>query len=239
MYLADFDELETPNLNRVRATLADVGTPKSRVVAQQIWDINPYASLHQFSSGVNEQNIDDFLGGNQPVTVVFDEIDDFKTKLRLRHASKLKRIPVVMLTGLGDSVLIDIERYDLEPELAIFNGLIGGLESEIMNSTITANDARRFAAQIVGIGNVPTRAIESLLEMGKTLIGRPQLGSTVAVESAIASYVVRQLLLSDSLTSGRYRLDLATLFNLPSATAESDERGQALNRLMADRPGTK
>jgi molybdopterin/thiamine biosynthesis adenylyltransferase len=235
MYLADFDLLETPNLNRVRAGLADIGSLKAEIVAHQIWEIHPSADLHLFLDGIDLANVDQFLGGEQLVDVVFDEIDDFKTKLNLRYASKNRRIPVVMLTALGDSVLVDVERYDLEPELPIFNGLIGDLESQIMDGLVTSDDAKRYAAQLVGLANVPTRAIESLLEMGRTLVGRPQLGSTVTLESAVASFIVSKIILGAPLASGRYRIDLNQLLGLDLETASTPERDRSIAKLLGPR----
>ena len=48
-------------------------------------------------------------------------------KVALREAARLARVPVVMLANLGDNVLVDIERYDLEPDLPIFNGILGDI----------------------------------------------------------------------------------------------------------------
>ncbi len=235
LYLADFDRLETPNLNRVQASLADLGKPKAQVTAERIWAVNPYAHLTLFPKGIDQTTVHGFLGGDKPAAVGFDEIDDFEMKVRLRYEAKKLRIPVVMLTGLGDSILIDIERYDLEPDLQIFNGLIGDLESKLLAGDLTSADKQRFAAQIIGLANVPTRAIESLLEIGSTLVGRPQLGSTVTIESGVAAFVVRQILLGSPLASGRYRLDLNALLNLPLETAASAKRDAAIQQLLKPR----
>lgn len=229
MTLADHDVLETPNLNRVRASLSDIGESKTDVIARQVWSINPYAKLDLYSRGINDKDCDVFLNGAK---VVFDEIDDFKMKIVIRHRAKQMKVPVLMMTGLGDSVLIDVERYDLESNTNAFNGLIGGLEEKILNNKITPDDAKRYAAQIIGIENVPTRALQSLLDIGSTLVGRPQLGSTVSIESGIASFLVRQIVLGAPLKSGRYRLSLTDIAKLESEIKDSDQRNMIMKRLM-------
>jgi hypothetical protein len=231
LVLADHDILETPNLNRVRASLADVGTAKIDIVSRNIWEIDPYAQLSLLRSGISVDTCDDFLEGSR---VVFDEIDDFKMKVVLRHKAKTKKIPVVMLTGLGDSILIDVERYDIDSTTQVFNGLIGDLEDKILGTEVSVEDTKRYAAQIVGINNVPTRALESLTEIGKTIVGRPQLGSTVAIESGVASYLVREIILGSGLKNGRYRLGLNEIVQVASDIATSPERENILNRLMGN-----
>lgn len=230
--LADFDSLSTSNLNRVRAGLADVGESKSVITARQIWSIDPYLDLRFYLEGLSEDTLPSFLGAEVPVAVAFDEIDDFLMKVRLRHEARRMRVPVVMFSGLGDSVLIDIERYDLDPDLKIFNGLIGDVEEEILSSEIGETESKRYAAQIVGVQDVPTRALQSLLEIGDSLVGRPQLGSTVMIEGGLAPFVVRQIILGAPLRSGRYRLALDEVMELPDATERSEERSRAIEQLL-------
>lgn len=232
LVLSDFDLLETPNLNRVRAKLAEVGLPKAIIVARQIWEINPYAKIKLMTNGINETNLAQFLGGEQPSDIIFDEIDDFKMKIKLRHAARQSQIPVVMLTGLGDSILVDIERYDKTPTVPLFNGLIGDLEEQILQSDISKEDEKRFAAQIVGLENVPTKALESLTELGKSLVGRPQLGSTVTIESGLAVVLVRKMVLGNEIKSGRYRIDMDELLGMESAASDSPRRERAIKHLI-------
>ncbi len=230
--LADFDILETPNLNRVQARLADVGSSKAELIARQIWEVHPSVEINLVMQAVKDEDIVGFLTSDGGVDVVFDEVDDFKLKIQLRLAAKKLGVPLIMMTALGDSVLIDLERYDLDADLAIFNGLIGDLDGAILNGEITKDDERRYAAQLVGIGNVPTRAIESLNEMGASLVGRPQLGSTVQVEAGLGAYIARKVLLEGDITSGRYRIDFNQVVDLESDVRDSEARSAALAQLF-------
>ncbi len=219
-------------MNRLRENLSSVGEPKVDLVAQHIYELNPFANIHTFNEGLNEANLDKFFA-EPKLNVVIDEIDDFKMKVKLRLNAKKHSIPLLMFTSLGDNILIDIERYDLDPELQIFHGLLGKLTDEIINKTeITKDDERRYAVFLIGQEYIPTRALASLPEMGQSLVGRPQLYSTVAVDGGLAAYVARQIILNDKPESGRYFVKFAELFKLTNSDfADDSERENILKKL--------
>lgn len=210
--LSDFDRLSTSNLNRIRTGLAEVGNEKVCIAAHQIYELNPYLKLNIFSKGLKQEYLEKFMGGNKKIDMIFEAIDDFEMKVLLRQAARAKGIPVIMLTNLGDSMLIDIERYDLDSKLPLFNGMAGDL-SQVIGKKLTMAEKNKYAVQVVGMENVPVRALESVREIGNTLVGRPQLMSTVTIAGGVAAYVARQLLLnSASLKSGRKRVFFADIF---------------------------
>jgi molybdopterin/thiamine biosynthesis adenylyltransferase len=229
--IADFDVLETANLNRLRASLTDIGTAKSELAARRVYELDPFADVQIFDQGIDESNIDNFF---ENTAIVVDEIDDFKMKVRLRLKAKERHVPLLMFTSLGDNILVDVERYDREPELAIFNGAIGEVPEEILQKgSITPEDAKRYAVQLVGQEYVPTRAMASLPEIGKTLVGRPQLYGTITTDSGLASYLIKMILLGEDVKSGRYFIKFADLFDLDTGDlAESAERQETLRRLL-------
>lgn len=210
MKIADFDTLDTTNLNRVRARLDQIGERKIDIMAQQVYEINPYADLHLYDKGLNEENIEDFVGGDPKPRVIFEIIDDFKMKIRVRMVAKKHGVPVVMLTNLGDSILIDVERYDTEPDTEIFNGKIGHLAEEILAGKIGKEEEKKYAIGIVGPENIPERVLETVKNIGIEHVGRPQLMSTVSVSGGIGSVIIRRLVLG-SYKSGRYKLSLEDL----------------------------
>ena len=83
-------------------------------------------------------------------------------------------------TSLGDTVLIDVERWDgphdgLEP----FNGQLDGVTSEdLMRVGLSAEQVSRFAAQVVGVDNVPLRALASLPLVGRVSLFFSRLADT-------------------------------------------------------------
>ncbi|MBI2034783.1 MAG: ThiF family adenylyltransferase [Candidatus Levybacteria bacterium] len=212
MKIVDHDTLETTNLNRVRSTVYDIGTEKNIITLQEIYEINPYAKIAVFKEGLTKKTMHNFFFKDPVPDIVFDAIDDFEMKIRLRIMAKQCKIPVIMLTNLGDTILIDIERYDINPDLPLFNGLIRSTPEEILKKKrISEDDKQKYAVNIVGIDHVPKRALASISEINKTLVGRPQLGSTVTITGGVAAYLVKRLALHDSLPSGRTHFSLDNL----------------------------
>lgn len=230
--IADRDTLDTSNLNRLREPLLAVGQEKTKLAANHIYEINPFADVHEFSDGITAENIDAFFA-DPKLSVVIDEIDDFKMKVQLRTKAKEHKIPLIMFTSLGDNILIDIERFDLEPNRPIFHGIINNLEQEITSKTeITPEDIRRYSVQLVGAEYIPTRALESVARMGTELVGRPQLYSTIAVDGGLAAYTIRQIILDADVTSGRYFVAFANLLGLKTnELSDTPERQSILQKL--------
>ncbi len=229
--LGDFDKISTTNLNRLHASLSDVGRPKIQVAAQQIWELNPFAKLDLFDQGVKEADLARFFGEPKPL-LVFDEIDDFQMKIKLRLKAKEEHIPVVMLTSLGDSVLIDVERFDLDPGTTLFNGLIGDTPEEILRSEIGEREKIKYAIDLVGSDYIPARALESLFEINRTLIGRPQLAGTIMIDGGLAAFVARQIILGQSMPSGRYYLSLDKTFGIKNDDGAHKSAVAKLDQLL-------
>ncbi len=228
--LADFDRLETANLNRLRTGIPSIGLPKLEATVQQIYEINPYANIEVWEKGIKEADLPRFIEGSRRLDAVFDEIDDFEMKIRLRLAAQSAGVPLIMLTSLGDNILVDVERYDTDADLEIFNGLLGGIPEEILATEIGEREKVRYAMQLVGEQYIPTRALQSLFEINNTLVGRPQLYSTIAVDGGIGAYLIKRLVLGLPLPSGRNYLSFEAALNLPS-TPDS-ERPDVLQKLM-------
>ncbi len=230
IYIADYDVVSTANLNRLRGGIADIGKPKTSLAAQQVYDINPYARVHIFGAGLT-------LGDLQnkdlaKVDIIFDEIDDFAMKVQLRQFAKQNSIPLIMLTSLDDNVLVDIERYDTQPTTKPFNGAIGKLAIEtILAGTISAQDKIKYAIELVGQQYIPTQALASLPEIGKTLVGRPQLANAIMLDGSLATVCAKEILLGSNLKSGKYYVDMQALLGLQSATSSNKTRQGILNKI--------
>lgn len=202
--LADSDTLDTTNLNRVRAKLSDIGSRKIDIISRQLYEIDPYIKIVPFANGLSKKNLKSFVAGSPKPKLIFEIIDDFEMKILIRKEAKKHRIPVIMLTSLGDSVLIDVERYDIQLKTKIFNGLVNEkIINEILTGKIGEEDKKKYAIQIVGPKNIPERVIQSVKGIGKTLVGRPQLMSTVTVASGLAAFLARKIALGEKILSGR------------------------------------
>jgi molybdopterin/thiamine biosynthesis adenylyltransferase len=208
--IADFDTYSTTNMNRVKLRMQDIGLPKTIATQRAIHEVNPYVETNIFSDGVNKENLNEFAPSNDSL-FIFDAIDDFEMKVRLRMRAKEIRRPLIMLTSLGDTVLVDIERYDVSPDLPYFNGSVSGeLIDEILRSgsELSLEKINKFATELVGKEFIPVRALESLKEIGKTIGGRPQLFSSVSMDGGLAAYAIRTILFNKNVESGRYVLSL-------------------------------
>ena len=60
--LADFDVLELSNLNRVPATVFDLGVNKAKVAARRVAEVDPYLPVHVLDDGLTFDNADSFVG---------------------------------------------------------------------------------------------------------------------------------------------------------------------------------
>jgi len=207
--LADFDQLDTTNLNRVRARLDQVNEEKIDIVSTRMYEANPYLKVEEYRKGLTEENLGEFLSG---LDLVIEIIDDFQMKIRVRMEAKKVGVPVLMLTNLGDNILVDIERYDTEKDTEVFNGKIGDAGDRILAGEVTKEDEKRYAIELVGIENIPERVVKTVKEIGQTVVGRPQLMSTTSVSSGVGAYIVRKIALGEELKSGRYCISLDSLF---------------------------
>src|SRR3546814_8774150 len=57
--LADFDDIELSNMNRIRTSIQDLGLNKAIIVDRQIAEIDPFINVVCYTEGVNDNNIDD------------------------------------------------------------------------------------------------------------------------------------------------------------------------------------
>lgn len=201
MKIAEFDTLETTNLNRIRARIDQIGLSKMSITTRQIYEVNPYADLQLFGDGITKETLDIFVTGSPQPRLIFEIIDSFEMKIYLRLLARQHRIPVVMVTNLGDSVILDVERYDLDEETSLFNGRAGSIPDDILNNPdLSTQDKHKYAVLLAGVDNIPPRALASVEEIGKTLVGRPQLTTTVTIAAGFCGYITRQIALGDTIS---------------------------------------
>ena len=200
--LADFDTIELANLNRIPASVLDLGINKAIVAARRIAEIDPYLRVVVVPEGVTRENLDEFLDG---LDVVIEECDSLDMKFLVREVARERRIPVIMETN--DRGVLDVERFDLEPERPIFHGLLGDMDSSRL-SGLTMAQKTPFIMRLIGPLDASSRGAASMLEVGQTITGWPQLGSEVTLGAATAAAAVRRLGLGGDLPSGRVRFDV-------------------------------
>ncbi len=231
--IADTDIFETTNLNRVRVGLSSVNEPKTVVTVREIYEINPYAIVDVFDQGLTEENLDDFINGTNKLNAVFDVVDDFSMKVRIRLAAKKAQIPVIMLTSLEDSILVDVERFDLDPDADIFHGLLGSVTDDLLNKRMTEEDKARYAMAIVGPETVSYRNLLSLSNIGKSLVSRPHLYGTVSIVCGLAAYIVKRIALGEEMPSMRRHLKFNEIMDIaPNKEDTAENRSKIMQELM-------
>ncbi len=224
--LADFDVLDLSNMNRIRCAVHQIGINKAIIAARQIFEQNPYANLVLFTAGVTPDNLDAFLDG---VDLVLDECDSMYIKIKLREAARARKLPVIMETS--DRGMLDIERFDLEPDRPILHGVLGGMSSDDL---LKLPPAARLGVvlRIVDSNTMSTRAAASLLELGRTLRAFSQLGSDVTLGGATTTAAVRRFGLGLPLASGRVFVDVsAQLADVPPLAAAPGRDPEAVRQI--------
>ncbi|HUH72307.1 MAG TPA: Rv1355c family protein [Mycobacterium sp.] len=216
--LADCDTLELSNLNRVPATVFDLGTNKATVAARRIAELDPYLSVEVFTSGVTPELLDRFLDG---LDVVIDQADSLDIKIVLREAARDRRIPVLMATS--DRGQLDVERYDLHPQRPIMHGLLGDIDTTCLHG-LSTRDKLPYLLRLLDAERLSARGAASLVEIGQTLRGWPQLASDIWVGAAAVVEAARRIGLGEPLESGRIQIDIADALNRinPPAAHGSD-----------------
>lgn len=230
MKLADKDIFETTNLNRVRVGLSSVGELKTDVTAREIYEINPYADLHIYPQGLHDKNITHFVGDKPKLKILFDVVDNFAMKVRIRLAARSAKIPVVMLTSLEDSVLVDVERYDVDKKPEIFHGMLGDKIRELLTKDMTERDKARYAMMIVGPEHVSYRNMKSLSHIGDTLVSRPHLYGTVSIVCGIAAYIAKRIALHEDMPSVR---QLVRFHDVIGAAPNHDDTPEARSAMLS------
>lgn len=200
--LADFDGIEVSNLNRVPATLLDLSVNKAVVAARRIAELDPYLATAVFTDGVTPENLAEFLDG---LDVLVEECDSLDVKVLVREGARARGIPVLMETS--DRGLLDVERFDLDPDRPLFHGLLGEVDSASL-AALSTQDKVPHVLRILGAEELSPRLAASMVEVGRTLTTWPQLGGDVVLGGATVAAAVRRLGLGWELPSGRVRIDL-------------------------------
>jgi hypothetical protein len=216
--LADFDRLELSNLNRVPATVLDIGTNKAVVTARRIAELDPYLPVEVCLDGIRRENIDGFVAG---LSIVIEECDSLDIKMVVREAARRHRIPLLMETS--DRGLLDVERFDVEPDRAPFHGLLGATSADDLRG-LSTRDKAPHVIRILDAHGLSDRFAASLAEIDQTLTSWPQLAEDVQLGSASVTAAVRRIGIGTTLRSGRVRVDLDRVLDdlaEPVASAET------------------
>lgn len=229
MKLADMDRLALSNTNRVLAGADRLGMPKVEMAARTIYEINPYAELELHSEGLSPDNIEQFFDG---LDIVIDELDNLAVKYLIREQAKKHHIAVVMAADNGDNAVVDIERYDIDPQPDFFHGRMGEVSYEMLKG-LDKFGIGKMITKHVGPENVTERMQQSLTQMGKTIVSWPQLGGAALVNGAAVAYCVRKILNGQPLEANRALVSLDEKLVPDYTTSEATARRQKISQDFA------
>lgn len=211
-HLADFDTLDLSNLNRIRSKVHQIGESKTLLCAREMLEIDPFLTIYIYENGVNETNIDLFLKPVEKLDLLIEECDGLDIKILARYKARELGIPVLMETS--DRGLLDIERFDLEPNREIIHGLIGNLDPSKLKG-LSQEDKIEYLLPMVGLNAISERMKASMLEVQNSIVSWPQLASAVTMGGGVAAEMSRKILLGQSTVSGRYYIDLDEIVSEP------------------------
>jgi hypothetical protein len=206
--LADFDTAELSNLNRIRTGTFNLGINKAVIAAREIAEIDPYIKVIIFNDGLHAGNMEEFFTGKGKLDLFIEVCDGLNVKIESRYKAREHGIPVVMDTN--DRGMLDVERFDTEPERAILHGLAEGLNPENIKD-LTNEQKIPYILKMIGAETISTRLKASMLEVEQSINTWPQLASSVTLGGALTTDVSRRILLDQFHDSGRYYIDLEEL----------------------------
>lgn len=203
--LADFDTAELSNLNRIRTGTQNLGLNKTIIAAREILEIDPYLNIKIFNDGLHAANMDEFFLSGGKLDLFIEVCDGLDVKIESRYKARELQVPVVMDTN--DRGMLDVERFDLEPQRAILHGLADGLDPN--NIKDLSNEQKiPYILKMIGAETISTRLKASMLEVEQSINTWPQLASSVTLGGALTTDVSRRILLDQYHESGRYYIDL-------------------------------
>ena len=191
--LADFDELETTNLNRIWAGLHQVGLNKTIIAARKIYEGNPFAEVSALVDGITTRNLEQLLK-NKKIDCIVEEIDNIELKIQIRKLAVKYKVPVLMYTDNGDWGVLHVERYDLGYK-KVFDKSAGYWDERITKLAGKKDFADIVINDIVGgVDKVDPKMIACAGKVAnKELVSWPQLGSSAILGGVVVNLVVKNI----------------------------------------------
>jgi hypothetical protein len=188
--------------------VCELGLSKVASAARRIFEINPFQNLTIFEGGLTEDSMPKFFEiDNRQLDLFIEEMDNIKLKIETRFLARQMKIPVMMATDNGDNTIVDVERFDLEPDRPLFHGRVPEAVLKSVPDNPSMVDRVKLAGMIVGFDITP-RTQESLMLVGAKIPAWPQLGNAATLSGVGASYIARKIILGEPMPSGRYEVHL-------------------------------
>lgn len=192
--LADFDELDMTNLNRIWAGVHQVGLNKAVIAARRIYEDNPFAKVSIYKRGMDAKTLEKLLK-NKRIDCIVEEIDNMQMKIDTRKLAMKYKVPVLMITDNGDWAVLHIERYDLGYK-KIFGKNVKYWEKRMKNFS----GKKDFADIVINdiVGGPDKVDPKMILSAGKVVSGKliswPQLGSSALLGGIAVTIAIKNIL---------------------------------------------
>lgn len=192
--IADFDELDTTNLNRIIAGSHQVGLNKTIVAARRIYEDNPFAKVTTLLKGASRENIEKLLKAEK-IDLMIEEVDSLPFKIHTRELAIKYKVPVIMITDNGDGVVLHVERYDLgykkifNKNLSYWKNILSQPPSMELIGNVIMNDI------VGGVKNVDPKMLKSTKRvLKKELVSWSQLGSAAILGGVVATVMLKKII---------------------------------------------
>lgn len=224
--IADPDTIDATNLNRLPYSFNKIGMKKVDIVSELILGINPFVKISSYDK-VDRKVYENLLNDDPKVDFIIDEIDDFESKVFLRKMAKKYKLPLLSAADVGDNIILDIERYDTNPEQEIFLGRLENV-NKIDFKRLSLSERKKLIINLVGFEHNSPRMLESLLSIGGTTLTWPQLGPTAQIAGGAIALTIKNIILGEDIRSGRYYISLDNIFIKDNESSERVEKRKIL-----------
>jgi molybdopterin/thiamine biosynthesis adenylyltransferase len=204
--IADFDQIELTNLNRIFQPIENIGLNKAIAARRAILEIDPYLKVEIFDNGITKGNIEEFLVGERKLDLLIDECDSGSVKYLSRYYARANAIPVIMETS--DRGVIDIERYDLDQNYPLLHGRFKAFDISNAESL-----SKEILMASIDFSEVSKRGKISMSMIGKEIRTWPQLGSDVLSGGGAVCIAAKKVLLKKEIKSQRKFIDIESKFD--------------------------
>lgn len=230
--IIDPDIIDGTNLNRLRLPWSSIGRSKAEVTQEILSAINPQATIIA-AREINDTMYQSIFHETPRLAAVVDEIDDLAGKLTLRRLAREAKIPLLSATDVGDNVILDIERYDQDPQPEFFLGKIPGIE-KLDPLSLNLVERVGLVLAIVGLEDCSVAMLQSLLDIGEKIETWPQLAATATISGGIITTALKKIFLGELVSSGRYLFSLDQL--LTPQVHDQAKKQELIQTLLAKYP---
>lgn len=188
IHLIDFDTVSFSNLHRqVFYTLADVGKPKSEVLAAFLKERAPFTEVSFTNNPISKETVFEMI---EAVDIVIDGTDSLPTKYLINDACVLKGIPLVY------------------GSLYKFDGYVATFNVKQKDGSYSANLRDVFPEMATDVPNCEEAGtLNSIVGM----IATQQVNEVLKLVTGVGSPLTNQLLVYNALENTQLKMKVSTL----------------------------